>query len=77
MVARITAVSSLRYMEPTILDPATLFYRVFHDSPVGMVITTLAEGRYVAVNPSYARLLGYSPQELIGQTFPMLGLGNS
>lgn len=64
-------------MEPTILDPTTLFYRVFRDSPVGMVITTLAEGRYVAVNDAYAQMLGYTPQELIGQTFPMLGLGHS
>ena len=67
----------LSLMEPTILDPTTLFYRVFHDSPVGMVITTLAEGRYVAVNDAYARLLGYTPQELLGQTFPVLGLGHS
>jgi PAS domain S-box-containing protein len=64
-------------MEPTILDPSTLFYRVFHDSPVGMVITTLAEGRYVEVNDAYAHMLGYTPPELIGQTFPMLGLGHS
>jgi len=64
-------------MEPTILDPDTLFYRVFHDSPVGMVITTLAEGRYVQVNDAYAHMLGYSPPELIGQTFPMLGLGHT
>ena len=77
MVVRIVVLSHLRHMEPTILDPSTLFYRVFRDSPVGMVITTLAEGRYVAVNAAYARLLGYTPQELIGQTFPMLGLGHS
>lgn len=64
-------------MEPTILDPGTLFYRVFHDSPVGMVITTLAEGRYVEVNDAYARMLGYTPQELLGQTFPVLGLGHT
>lgn len=61
-------------MESRILQPDTLFYRVFHDSPVGMVVTTLAEGRYVEVNRSYARLLGYSPDELIGQSFPVLGL---
>ncbi len=61
-------------MEPTILDPDSLFYRVFHDSPVGMVITTLAEGRYVEVNAAYARMLGYAPAELVGQTFPAFGL---
>ena len=63
-------------MEPTILDPGSLFYRVFHDSPVGMVITTLAEGRYVEVNNAYAQMLGYAPAELIGQAFPVFGLGH-
>jgi len=53
-------------------DP--LFYRVFHDSPVSMVITTLTEGRFVEVNRAYADLLGYEPEELLGQTFPMLSL---
>ena len=64
-------------MEPTILDPGSLFYRVFHDSPVGMVVTTLAEGRYVEVNQAYAQMLGYAPAELIGQAFPVFGLGHS
>ena len=64
-------------MEPTVLYPVTLFYRVFHDSPVGMVITTLAEGRYVEVNNTFAQMLGYTPEQLIGQTFPMLGLGHT
>ena len=64
-------------MEPTVLEPGSLFYRVFHDSPVGMVITTLAEGRYVEVNTAYARLLGYEPDELRGQTFTLLGLNHS
>jgi PAS domain S-box-containing protein len=41
-----------------------------------MVITTLAEGRYVEVNNAFAQMLGYTPQELVGQTFPMLGLGH-
>lgn len=63
-------------MEPTVLDPGSLFYRVFHDSPVGMVITTLAEGRYVEVNNAYAQMLGYAPAELIGQAFPVFGLGH-
>lgn len=39
-----------------------------------MVITTLTEGRYVEVNRAYAELLGYEPEELLGQTFPMLSL---
>jgi PAS domain S-box-containing protein len=42
-----------------------------------MVITTLAEGRYVEVNQAYAQMLGYAPSELIGQAFPVLGLGHA
>lgn len=41
-----------------------------------MVITTIDEGRYVAVNDAFARLLGYQPEELIGQPSPLLGLDN-
>ena len=42
-----------------------------------MVITTLAEGRYVEVNQAYAQMLGYAPAELLGLTFPVLGLGHT
>lgn len=39
-----------------------------------MALVTVAEGRYVEVNASYGRLLDYAPGELVGQTFPVLGL---
>lgn len=54
-----------------VLPAGTLFYRVFHDSPVGMVITTVAEGRYVEVNDAFLRL-AYSRAELTDQTFTMV-----
>jgi PAS domain S-box-containing protein len=63
-------------MQPSLLTPGTLFYRVFHDSPVGMVITTIADGRYADVNKAYAGLLGYSRDELIGQRSPISMLEN-
>lgn len=63
-------------MPSGVLSPGTLFYRVFHDNPVGMVITTVAEGRYVEVNDAFLRLVGYSREELAGQTFTMVGLRN-
>lgn len=59
-----------------VLPAGTLFYRVFHDSPVGMVITTVAEGRYVEVNDAFLRLVGLSRAELTDQTFTMVGLHN-
>ena len=61
-------------MQTSVLAPDTLFFRVFHDSPVGMVITTVAEGRYVEVNAAYARLLGYTVDELSDQSLALMGL---
>ncbi len=61
-------------MQTGVLTPDTLFFRVFHDSPVGMVITTVAEGRYVEVNAAYARLLGYTVAELNDQSLALMGL---
>lgn len=58
-------------MQPGFLTPGTLFHRVFHDSPIGMVITTIAESRYADVNQAYCDLLGYSREELIGQRSPI------
>lgn len=63
-------------MRANLLSEYTLFDRVFRHSAVGMVITTIDEGRYVAVNDAFARLLGYEPQELIGEPSPLLGLNN-
>lgn len=63
-------------MRVNLLSDDTLFDRVFHNSAVGMVITTIDEGRYVQVNDAFARLLGYEPSELIGQPSPLLGLDN-
>ena len=61
-------------MQTGVLTPDTLFFRVFHDSPVGMVITTVTEGRYVEVNAAYARLLGYTVAELNDQSLALMGL---
>jgi len=69
-----TRSAAATFMATGLLRSDPLFYRVFHDSPVSMVITTLTEGRYVEVNRAYAELLGYEPEELLGQTFPMLSL---
>jgi PAS domain S-box-containing protein len=46
--------------------PGTLFSHIFHASPVAMTINALADGRYVDVNDSYVRLIGFSREEMIG-----------
>jgi len=45
-----------------------LFATIFHRSPVGIVLTRVADGRILDVNDAYAGVLGYDRQELIGRT---------
>jgi PAS domain S-box-containing protein len=47
------------------------FQDVFEQSTVGIFRTT-PEGRFLRVNPTLARLLGYSAADLIGDTAPKL-----
>lgn len=44
------------------------FSKVFNFSPYPMSITTLKDGRYIAVNESFVHLGGYSRSEVIGST---------
>jgi PAS domain S-box-containing protein len=44
------------------------FATVFHNSPVAIALTTLAEGRILDANEAYCRLLGFQRDELIGHT---------
>ncbi len=48
---------------------------IFEASPVGMYLTDM-RGKLIKVNPAYCRLLGYTPQELLGKDFT-LGLAEN
>lgn len=50
------------------------FAKAFRSSPIEIVITTLEEGRFVEVNESFERNLGYQREEVIGRTTLELGL---
>src|SRR5687767_10130546 len=55
-------------------DSERLFFQVFKNSVQPMSITTLAEGRYLDVNPSFLSLLGYERHEVIGHSSLELGI---
>ena len=55
-------------------DSERLFFQVFKNSAQPMSITTLAEGRYLEVNPTFLSLLGYNRQQIIGNTSLELGV---
>lgn len=44
------------------------FSKAFHISPLPIVITTVNDGRYIDVNDSYLRMMGYTREEVIGHT---------
>ena len=44
------------------------YSKAFHASPAPSLITTLKDGKFIEVNESYATLVGYSKEELIGET---------
>ena len=53
------------------------FALAFRVNPAGLAISTLAEGRFVDVNPAFAALIGLSREELLGRTAADLHLWDS
>ncbi|MDH7479821.1 MAG: PAS domain S-box protein, partial [Syntrophomonadaceae bacterium] len=51
-----------------------LFAAAFNDSPQWVTITTLEEGRYVEVNESFCRMIGYTREEAVGRSAIELGI---
>jgi PAS domain S-box-containing protein len=50
------------------------FFRVFHENPTPMAVSTIEEGRFLDVNTSFLTALGYSREEVIGRTAADLNL---
>jgi len=50
------------------------FFKAFSASPDLITITTLNDGRYIEVNESFLKILGYSRPEVIGKTSIQLGI---
>ncbi|MGD0961563.1 MAG: PAS domain S-box protein [Methylomonas sp.] len=49
------------------------FYTAFHFSPVGLVISRVADGHIVKVNQAFSDIAGYLPEELLGKSTTELG----
>lgn len=61
-------------MEEALRISEEKFAKAFHCNPLAMVIATLDEGRCLDCNQRFEDLLGYSPEETIGQTTRELGI---
>lgn len=51
-----------------------IYRKVFHASSIPMAISTVAEGRYVDINESGARVCGMNREEMIGRTSVEIGI---
>jgi PAS domain S-box-containing protein len=61
-------ITERKQMEQSIRESEERFSTAFNSSPEMMVIVNINENRYIEVNDSFARNLGYSREELIGHT---------
>ena len=50
------------------------FASIFRSSPDAIVLTTVAEGRFLEVNDQFTRLTGYARDEVLGRTVFDFGL---
>ena len=66
--------SEQRRVEGALRRSESRFAAAFEAAPMVMVISTLAEGRYIDVNPSFLRMFGYRREEVIGRTAADLGV---
>ncbi len=67
ITVRRKAEESLRLMEEK-------FSMAFRNSPDWIVVTTVADGRYLEVNESFLQITGYTREEVIGSTSLNLGI---
>lgn len=61
-------ISERKQAEKRLIESETRFSNIFHNSPVPIVITRLAEGEIIMVNPAVTKFFGYSLEEMIGST---------
>lgn len=51
-----------------------LFFKIFHESPIGIVISRLEDGAIIDCNNAYAEMVNYDRKELIGKSAAGLGI---
>lgn len=61
-------ITQRKSMEEAVRLSEEKFSKAFHASPDAMVISSMAESRFLEVNESFLRLTGYTRDEVIGHT---------
>lgn len=74
MVGVLHDITERRKAEEALRRSEQRFRTAFELGPAAASITTLGEGRFVDVNRSFTRMLGYSRDEVLGRTAAEIGL---
>jgi PAS domain S-box-containing protein len=61
-------ITERKLAEGKFLESEELFSSVFRSSPVGIGISSLADGRFIEINDAFLHTYGYERQEIIGHT---------
>jgi PAS domain S-box-containing protein len=67
-------ITDYKQMQDALTESEKRFAKAFQASPTPMVISTISEGRYLAVNEQWCDMMGYDREELIGRTAHELSL---
>jgi len=68
MVGTNLDITERKQAENILRESEQKFARLFHSSPIAMVLTTLRDGRYLDVNEAFANLVQRPREQLIGHT---------
>ncbi|MCP5366887.1 MAG: EAL domain-containing protein [Hyphomicrobiales bacterium] len=67
-------VTARKEVEEALRQSEQMFAAAFHQSPLLVSISTLEDGRFLAVNDTFHEATGFSREEMIGRTATDLGL---
>jgi PAS domain S-box-containing protein len=73
MEGLIEDVTANKRMEEALKRSEEKFYKAFNNSPIWIVLSSLQTGRYIEVNETFVRAIGYAREEIIGRTSLEIG----